>query len=94
MLPSQPPNNVQQYPTFNIQMPNQQQKNTVQYQNQGNFMQNQQIQPQPLPPMNQAQYLPQQQFINQPNQNMIFTFQPLSPQPQRNIVQSEYNRSA
>lgn len=96
MLPAQIPNTAQQYPMFNIQMQHQQQKSTVQYQNQGSFVQSQQgqqSQPQQFPQMNQAQYLPQQQFINQANQNMIFTFQPMSPQPQRNVVQSEYNRS-
>lgn len=114
MQPVPPPNTTQQYPILNslplqqhIQMTTQQQQiNSLQYQNQPNFVQNQsnlvqnqpnliqnqQAQPQSLPIMNQPQYLSQQQFIN-PLQNMIYTFQPMSPQPQRNLVQTEYNKS-
>lgn len=102
MQPVQPPNTSQQYPILNslplqqhMQVVSQQQKvNSPHYHNQPNFIQNPQMQPQSLPPINQAQYLPQQQFINPQPQNMFYTFQPMSPQPQRNVIQSEYNRSA
>lgn len=82
--------NQQQYQN----QPNYLQNQPNYVQNQPNFIQNQPGQPQNLSKVNQAQYLPQQQFINgPPPQNMIYTFQPLSPQPQRSIAQTEYNQS-
>lgn len=84
---------LQNYQPNFIQNP-QQQIQPLQQMSQGQYLSNQQpIQQQPIQPQLQQQYVSNQQSPSQ-QQNMLYSFQPLSPQPQRNVMQSDYNRSA
>lgn len=79
-------------PNF-VQNPQQQQVQPLQQMSQGQYLSNQQP-IQPIQPQLQQQYVSNQQSPTQQQQNMLYSFQPLSPQPQRNVMQSDYNRSA
>jgi hypothetical protein len=78
----------------------QQQYNLPQYPNQIPIAQNQQIRPQPTSPggrmnyvpVNQPQPVPLHQQFN-PLGNMLYTFQGASNQPQKDLVQSNFNQS-